>query len=285
MKAVCSFHKTAISVWKKKMLGSPGPILAALALALAPAAFGSKSGLPAACVSYSIPGIGNQNLCGANPGSYSSNYSGGAYTAAPSVSPNPAASVSVNPGNQPEGADASVEYYVEFSGPTATVPIQVNASASASGAASTAELLIEDLQDTTVYLNLVASTNGQVYSGLIGSSPTFNGPCSGNALGSVTCGSTYVPGATVSNNLIWTAQTNVVYDVYLDANSSNGSASVDPTFSIASSVPGPQNYSILLSDGIGNSPASTAAPEPASTALLVSGIGGLLCFARRKLKR
>jgi hypothetical protein len=97
-----------------------------------------------------------------------------------------------------------------------------------------------------------------------------------------------VPGTAVSNNLTWIANTNVVYYVNLDAsvrsypNSGNASASIDPTFSIASSVADPQDYSILLSNGIGNLPVSTASPEPSTAILLFSGIGAVVGLARRK---
>jgi hypothetical protein len=200
-----------------------------------------------------------------------------------SASPNPAGSVSVSAGSQAEGAAADINYYIEFSGPTATVPIQVNATASASGIGGNAQLWITDPQYNTSYLNLIASTDGGAYYGLNGL-----GPCSGDTLGQQSCGASYVPGTAVSNNLTWTAKTNFVYYVNLDAsvrslpNNGNASASIDPTFSIASSVPDPQDYSILISDGIGNPAASTASPEPSTAILLFSGIGTVVCLARRK---
>jgi hypothetical protein len=58
---------------------------------------------------------------------------------------------------------------------------------------------------------------------------------------------------------------------------------VDPTFQIASSVSDPQGYSILISDGVGNESIS-AAPEPASVALFVSGMGVVVLRRTRKRK-
>ncbi len=170
-------------------------------------------------------------------------------------------------------------YYIEILGPTLTVPITVNATVSALGAYSSAVLQIGSNQG--IALSLAANTNG-----------TNGQPYSADTLGQLgpTVEVSYVPGTPVTNNLTWTANSNTVYQVSLSAGAdtagqpgTSASAYVDPTFSIASSVSDPQDYSILLSDGIGDSPASnTAAPEPTTVALVFSGIGAVACFRRRK---
>lgn len=97
----------------------------------------------------------------------------------------------------------------------------------------------------------------------------------------------------VIDSHIWLAQTNVVYTVglyasqygqilgYQGGGQISFSSFVDPTFSIASSVPNAGAYSVLVSPGIGN---VSAAPEPMGFALGAVGLWGVAAYVRIQRK-
>jgi hypothetical protein len=78
--------------------------------------------------------------------------------------------------------------------------------------------------------------------------------------------------------------TNTLYTITVNARATEeggsfATASADPTFSIDSSVPNPGDYTIVLSDGVGN---STAVPEPASSLVFISAFASLLALRQRR---
>ena len=97
----------------------------------------------------------------------------------------------------------------------------------------------------------------------------------------------------VTDSHIWMAQTGVIYTVALGAynalsvsgalggGSMTVSALVDPTFHISFTATNPSLYSVVLSDGIGNSTVA-AIPEPGTCALMLVGLGGLGGAVRRR---
>jgi hypothetical protein len=165
-----------------------------------------------------------------------------------------------------QGSNTELSYSVEFLGPQAKVPIQVNA-------------LLQTSQSASPLTAVYAYSNYAAFGVMNGATVVFADDASGNQ--------------TVTDNQVWTAQTGVVCTVVIEASSqisyacnvctsSNGAfgslhetAMVDPTFQIASSISDPQNYSIVISDGVGNG-AANATPEPTSIALFASGIGVVL---------
>ncbi len=255
-------------------------MLGVSALTLPPAlTFGSTAGLPAATFQYDnyIENLATQvqvssvrSNAASTAGTYTASYAGMNATSVLVAGPDPSVSTNVNQaGGFSTEAVGLVGYYIEFTGPNATVPVQINATASTPAKAGLAQIGISQAGVGYVF-NMYATTDSSGE----GSTMDWTGTgCSDNACGPIT-ESQGTP-LSVTNNQIWIAGTNVPYFVELQASSAEfaGTSSIDPTFSIASSVADPQDYSIVLSDGIGNSAASTAAPEPASW--LYGGIGGI----------
>jgi len=184
----------------------------------------------------------------------------------------------------------SIRYDIEFSGPTATVPIEVNAFLSASitgnsGAGySQALFRIADVSSNQgAYVLDDELYVGQIeYSILRGVNTPVLTPQNSLSL---------------TDSGIWMANTNTVYSILLNGdaetytgtdpsqlNGGTGSAFIDPTFQIASTVADPQDYSISLSPGIGNTPASVMAPEPSSAVLALAGAGAICWMFRRRRK-
>jgi hypothetical protein len=58
---------------------------------------------------------------------------------------------------------------------------------------------------------------------------------------------------------------------------------VDPYFAIDPSTPDAAGYTLAFSSGIGNAPIPT--PLPAAAWLLLSGLGGMIVLARRRVAR
>jgi hypothetical protein len=301
MKTIRSFHET-IQIFKRKtaaVYAFRGLVLAAGALALAPLAFASTTGLPAAVYSGSGLGffqdpLGRSDSSGndgyqqiTRPGSYSAGYpsfEGASFSVSTSVSALPTPSVSGSLSVQPspysysQSAVSATQqvnlfYYIEFTGPAGTVPIQVNASlgGTATGGRANSEAMF--------YL---VDQNQNGFSDEVVVSPSGGYTVLRNVQTNLQAGTST---ASVADNLVWTAQTNTVYGIGLSESTNtpglatvaeSASAFADPTFQIASSVADPQDYSVLISDGIGNS----AAPEPASYALFLSGVGALGWLAR-----
>ena len=64
---------------------------------------------------------------------------------------------------------------------------------------------------------------------------------------------------------------------YAPSPNESASATLDPTFTIDPTFADAPQYSIILSEGIGNQPAqSTPVPEPGTLAVLVAALLGLI---------
>jgi hypothetical protein len=156
-------------------------------------------------------------------------------------------------GSSPSSAEASAQtqltYYVSFSGPSADVSVHVLASGSAS-----------------------TSTPG--INGSASSSLTLFG---NNYLA---CSSCIFGGTTFSVDEPFLVQTNHNYAITMQAivqsmQNQNGSASVDPFFSV------PDGFFIDISPDIGN--LSPSVPEPSTWAMMILGFAGIgyLTYRRR----
>jgi hypothetical protein len=241
-----------------------------------------------------------------SPGTYTVSASPSNFgTASESVSPGPLPTVSgsesITAGSQQNlnnylqsaSSSSSMQYDIEFSGPSGSVPILVNALMSATVAGNTnayARFSVENLQTAT----------DPIFDLLIMGVGNSGGASSSELRGVITTLAATLPSASLVDSGVWLAQTNTVYLVDISTDdvsftndgvdkngntifvSASGSASVDPTFQIASSVTDPQDYSISISPGVGNTAvASTATPEPASSALVMVGVGIFGWLARR----
>ena len=104
--------------------------------------------------------------------------------------------------------------------------------------------------------------------------------------GSVFCGS---DGCVRSTQHVL-LRTNTEYTVELLASSlvftnffSNVTSSADPYIYIDPAFVGGEQFSLLISDGIGNSPSAvTAVPEPSTWAMMILGFAGLGFMANRR---
>jgi hypothetical protein len=90
-----------------------------------------------------------------------------------------------------------------------------------------------------------------------------------------------------------TLNANQVYELQLSASGTaestisglNTHVFLDPVISIDAADPsfGTNSYSLLLSNGVGNSQFSATSPEPASVGLIVAGLAGIAVWRRRRL--
>ena len=170
----------------------------------------------------------------------------------------------------PDFERASLKYYFEYVGPVGTsILVDTSYLMSNSGADYTGFLASVKLLDS--------GSNGIEYQ------------CIGNESGCPGAGQgTYSYPGTFTDSLL----ANQVYELDLYVEFSY--AQVEPRLpvhitadSVISIDPGftgdPSAYTLLLSDGVGNSTAAT--PEPASLVFVVSGIGGIMALRRRGLFR
>jgi hypothetical protein len=154
--------------------------------------------------------------------------------------------------------ESGLDYVVEFTGPSSTVSVNVQASGQvtspyAFNGAADASLRIDG---QTNLLNLFACTNACGK----GTSFSFNGPIRFN-----------------TNQLYFVQMSTII-----SMNSSytpgfTDTAYVDPYFTA------PVGYSILTSQGVGNSPAAT--PLPAALPLFASALGVMGFLAKRRKRK
>ena len=158
-------------------------------------------------------------------------------------------------------------YTVEIIGPAGLVPVDVQATGSATSttnAGSSASLSLSNISNVPILE--VASSQGQALGGFVTSLNISN---------------TYEMTADSPFSVQITDEASAGIDPILTA--SSASASIDPLFFIDPSDPNASEYSILLSPGVGNAPAAT--PLPAAFPLFATSLGGLgLLGWRRKRK-
>jgi hypothetical protein len=170
-------------------------------------------------------------------------------------------------------ADAQLNYSFEILGPNGTVPVLINANGSVTG-----------LEPANL-----GSTNNSAESEIIISS---NGIASSAATSVDDSHGVPSPsGSFTTAGNVYALDTNFVYRVTLGVATSAGSdefipgssvftATIDPTIQIDSALIDPSPYSLIFSDGIGN----TAIPEP-STYAVILGIAALSFAAIRRKRK
>jgi len=286
------------------------PMMAGALLAVMPMLAGASSiSLPAATYSGMVEaGVSNpQTKYVTGPGTYSVSDSGNGASASstmtissqpfPSVSlvstattgPNDSGGAQGNPyGNT--AAPYQIAYSIEFLGPQGTVPVQINATLAASVSNSNAFAFADSYFN--VFLGTPSHPEIEDYVVIqYGDAPPPNQEIAGvsQLLTADPNTGAYSGGGTDSQ--VWLAQTNTIYTVALSAytatlGNTQVAASVDPTFQIASSVTDPADYSIAISDGIGDSAETTSiAPEPTTATLALCGAFATVCGVfRRRMK-
>jgi PEP-CTERM motif len=153
---------------------------------------------------------------------------------------------------------ATLAYFVEFSGPTYDVSVDVSGKYTLT--TSPAGEAVANLIVNGVYV---------VSDALYGSNAT--------------AGSPFFETISVPTGTLIEVELAVSADAGDASGFQFGSAYLDPYFSIDPSNPNADQYSILVSPGIGNSPIS-GAPEPSTWAMLLLGFAGLNFAGYRKRK-
>jgi hypothetical protein len=176
-------------------------------------------------------------------------------------------------------SNAQLNYYIEVlgPGPTVTLDLQGSAALAAVGSDTSTISYIElILRDDTIN-NVVAG---------VGYTQGVAGPTYGTDYGSgVPAG--FNP-ASFKLDTSLSIPTSSVMEVQMfasaEASSAAGesaasaSAYLDPYFSVDPSTPNADQYSILISEGIGN---ALTTPEPSTWAMILVGFAGIGFFARR----
>ena len=187
-----------------------------------------------------------------------------------STSPSITASASTND-NAVATALGQLIYYIEVSGPTGTVLLDFT------GLGSVASTTIPGDFSSDIQLSVggsliayIGSTDG--VASVLGTSPGVAAGFNPN-------------GFTISDSLSVAANSAIEVILFTEASAKEGagsaSAFLDPFFFVDPSTPNANEYSIIT-DGIGNSPATT--PIPAALPLFATGLGalGLLGWRRKR---
>ena len=161
---------------------------------------------------------------------------------------------------------SNLVYYVEFGGTGSSVGITVNAYGYADVFANIAGANVDTANSASALLYITDPTDFSEVFSIVANSDLYN-----------------LQGThSFSLDQIYTFKTNTVYQVHMLASVSadydhTAVAEVDPYFGV------PDGYTLYISDGIGNAPAS-ATPLPAALPLFASGLGalGLLGWRRKR---
>ena len=166
----------------------------------------------------------------------------------------------------------SLIYAIEILGPAADVPVLVDVSGGASGSSATNDPFAAFAMKSLWRLEDVN----------LGLQPVFGeGIDTGQLTGIFNQSFGHTVELTLTANHVYRVTT--VADAFAAAGSSGTSAFatafIDPRFSFGPGI-GPE-YSLILSDGIGN---SALVPEPSSFVLLIAGMLGLGLFRMRRMR-
>lgn len=186
------------------------------------------------------------------------------------------------------GYTALLTYSMEVIGPTPTVALQINSLAQYATSGLTHGMRVDAFLQTAIDQEDAAGgfvahllNDTSIMDATTENAPLVSG--SSDLTGSFATG--FAGG--FDDKGVYTFQTFTRYDVALQVRidtfvngfggASSITASVDPTFAVAPGVANAGDYSLLFSDGIGNTPPAplSAVPEPATWAMMLLGFGGL----------
>jgi hypothetical protein len=247
-------------------------------------------------VSFSIPA--DPPSCCANtvpitgPGTYPNSLLGGRVSSTvvttgepfPSLSVSSQTSASSSPEALSAQSNADLNYYIEVLGPEPTVTLGLLGSAklAASGADGSTTSQIQLILRDEAITNIVAGVNYQQGS----ATPVYSGDGFGSG---VQAG--FDP-ASFTLETSFSIPTSSLLEVSMVASadalsiggqgSASASAYLDPYFFIDPSTANLGEYSILVSEGIGNLPAT---PEPSTWAMMLLGFAGLSFVGYRASRR
>ena len=190
------------------------------------------------------------------------------------TSPSITATASANDASQAAVATTigQLIYYIDVSGPTGSVLLDFTGLGSVASTIAPPGDFSSDIQ-LSVGGNLIAyvgSTDG--VASLLGTSPGVAAGWNPN-------------GFTISDSMSVSANTAIEVILFAEATAEgagSASASLDPYFFVDPSTANANEYSVIT-DGIGNSPATT--PIPAALPLFATGLGALGLLGRRRKHR
>jgi hypothetical protein len=238
--------------------------------------------------SYSITGPGTINASGASPQSGSYSFFGGTLdvNAAAATTAQPAASASVVSGGCTSGfagsgcgggsfsVSAKVDYHIEVNGPTGVmVPYYFDTAGGITGVAGPGQSGAGSAQVSLIApggIGLTGFDAGTILeqSGLV--------VCEGSCVNST-------QHVSLLSNTEYTVEVSASGFVFTNYASSI-SAWADPYIFIDPTYVGGNQFSLLVSDGVGNSPVG-GVPEPSTWAMMILGFAGIGFMAyRRKSK-
>ncbi len=172
------------------------------------------------------------------------------------------------------GGSLDVVYYFTVTGGNVGDFVTVDVDAALQAATSSSDVGSSSLVQTST--SIAVSVNGNAFS------HTLANDCVGQCWYSNTWVGTFAVPMQVGD--VATIDMSTLVSLWEGAAGASGSAVAyaDPYIYIDPNTPNASQYSIVVSDGIGNNPLGTT-PEPSSLLLLGSGVAGLAGILRRKL--
>lgn len=165
------------------------------------------------------------------------------------------------------GAEANLIYYVSIVGPlNVYIPITISGQATASSNSygyAQSQVQIAPVYTTNLFVNAISNTHGSHTQ--------------------ITTFDSHVD--VLSNSVIQVnLQTIAGEDAYSIFNTGNASATADPIFTIDSGFALSNQFSVVMSPGVGNSPVSSV-PESSTWAMMMLGFAGIGFAAYRQKQK